>query len=83
MDKVPTPPQIPQKMQERTAQAEEHLQTLDVQIAEKRRTMEQLELDITSLRSSEYSKEIAKERTGRKHRPQGTRRPATRACRNL
>ena len=64
MDKVPTPPQIPQKMQERTAQLEQHLQTLDAQIAEKRRTVEQLELDITSLRSSEYSKEIAKEKDG-------------------
>ena len=64
MDKVPTPPQIPQKMQERTAQSEQYLQTLDAQIAEKRRTVEELELDITSLRSSEYSKEFAKEKDG-------------------
>jgi len=64
MDKVPTPLQIPLKMQERTAQLEQHVQTLNAQIAEKRRTVEQLELDITSLRSSEYSKEIAKEKDG-------------------
>lgn len=62
MDKVPTPPQAAQRMDERRAELEQQLQALDARIVEKRRVVEQLELDITSLRSSEYGEAIAKEK---------------------
>ena len=62
MDKVPTPLQAAQKIQERVAELDQHLQALDGQIAATRRTVEQLEMDITSLRSSEYGEAIAKEK---------------------
>ena len=61
MDKVPTPPQVTQKLQERTTELEHQLQRLDEQIADKRATVEELEMDITSLRSSAYGEAIAKE----------------------
>lgn len=71
MDKIPPPPQIPIKMQERVAGLQQNLAALDAQIAEKRLDVGQLELDVVSLRSSEYGEKIARERdntlsTGRK-----------------
>ena len=62
MDKVPTPPQIPRKMQGRTADLEQRQQELAVLIAEKRGVAESLEIDITALRSSEYGEKIAAEK---------------------
>lgn len=62
MDKVPTPPRAAEKMQERVAELEQHLQALDARIADTRRIVGQLEMDITSLRSSEYGEAIAKEK---------------------
>ncbi len=62
MDKVPTPPRAAEKMQERVAELEQHLQSLDARIADTRRIVGQLEMDITSLRSSEYGEAIAKEK---------------------
>jgi hypothetical protein len=62
MDKVPPPPQIPIKMQERVTDLQQQLATFDAQIAEKRLEVGQLELDIVSLRSSEYGERIAEER---------------------
>jgi hypothetical protein len=62
MDKVPTPPQIPGKLEERAAELQAQVATLDTQIAAQRRVVEQLELDITSLRNLEYGGEIAKDK---------------------
>lgn len=62
MDKVATPPAIPQKLHARIAGLEQHQQALDQQIAEKRSLVEQLELDTIALRSSEYSGDIYKEK---------------------
>jgi hypothetical protein len=64
MDKVPTPPQIPHKLQERAGEMEEQIQALDGRITAQRQVVEQLELDITSLRNSEYGGEIAKSKEG-------------------
>jgi hypothetical protein len=62
MDKVPTPPQIPGKLEDRAAELQAQVATLDTQIAAQRRVVEQLELDITSLRNLEYGGEIAKDK---------------------
>lgn len=62
MDKVPTPPQILHKLQQRSAELDQHLEALDGRIVEQRRVVEELELDITSLRNSEYGGEIAKDK---------------------
>ncbi len=64
MDKVPTPPEIPHKLQQRAAELEQQLEALDGRIVEQRRVVEELELDITSLRDSEYGGEIAKDKEG-------------------
>ncbi|MEZ4768124.1 MAG: hypothetical protein R2844_06815 [Caldilineales bacterium] len=62
MDKVPTPPQIPLKMQRRAANLQERQQELQALITEKRGVAESLHLDITALRSSEYGEKIALEK---------------------
>lgn len=62
MDKVPTPPRIPHKMQQRAADLEQRQQELAVLIAEKRAIAEMLEIDITALRSSEYGEKVAAEK---------------------
>jgi hypothetical protein len=49
-------------MQERAAELEAQVQALDEQITAKRLAVEKLEVDITSLRSSDYGERIAKDK---------------------